>query len=92
MATATGKDRSAITKVNKERKAKTIANRLSKRKTWRLKKFGDYPTYDLLRGSLNLFITWGHRKKDCKDALIAKRFKRPRRKGVRDEQKNSVGV
>ena len=92
MATATGKDRNGITLMNKERRAKTILNRLAKRKKWRLKKYGDYPTYDLLRASLNLFAKWGHRTADCKGALIAKRFKRPRRKGMRDEQTNSVGV
>jgi hypothetical protein len=79
------KDRSGITKVNKERKAKTIANRLAKRKKWRLKKFGDYSTSELLRNSLNLFIRWGHRVMDCKNALTGKRFKRPKKKGTRDE-------
>lgn len=79
---ATG-DRSAVTKINKEKYAAKCKKQLAKRKAWRIKKYGkDFPS-ELKRGTLKLFVKWGHRVEECKQALSSKRYKdaekRPRR-------------
>lgn len=73
------KDRSAITKANKERKAKTITNRLAKRKSWRIKKHGATPLSELFRTTLNLFQRWGHRRDEAIATIKLKKFRRPRK-------------
>lgn len=60
---------------NKERRIQKCANKLAKRKAWRLKKYGDYPTAQLMKQSLVLFKKWGHRQDDCSNAIRTRRYK-----------------
>lgn len=76
MATAVSGDKSSRTKANKEQRAKTYKKELERRKAWRLRRYGSEPTKDLTRGTLKLFIKWGHRVDECKNTVRTRQFKK----------------